>query len=293
MRRSLSNLGIVCLFWFPQVLCFVGIGQTPSVLTALSASNDKITVAVTREEGKNRKLIEKIQADDVLRECVDILELPCIEHATGPDYDKLAPTLAEESFDYVAVTSPESAKVLASAWDAVIGNPIAVVAVGKATEKVLEKAGIPVSFVPSKATAVFLAKELEMKGEGCSLLYPASARAKQTLQDGLEARGFRVKRLNTYDTVTAKWSESQKEEAKSVQIACFASPSSIKGWLMNTGENKDVFAACIGETSANACRGHSWDEKKIFYPDAPGIDEWVGAIRESATALKDSHVGSS
>lgn len=240
--------------------------------------------------GKNGKLIKKIKDNEDLYSQIELLELPCIEHASGPDYDNLESTLKSKKWDYVAITSPEAAKVVASAWDGVRDDPPPVVAVGKATEKALEGFGIDVTFVPSKATAETLAAELELKGEGTTtLLYPASARAKETLQSGLEARGFDVTRLNTYDTVTANWSNEQKEVAGSVQIACFASPSSIKGWLQNTDNNNSVVAACIGETSYKACKGHNWDESKIFYPEKPGIDGWVQAIQEALNDTKVTH----
>jgi uroporphyrinogen-III synthase len=178
---------------------------------------------------------------------------------------------------------------LASAWDIVRDNPLPVVAVGAATEKALERFSIAVCFTPSKANAETLVAELELNGPRTSLLYPASARAKKTLQNGLEARGVEVTRLNTYDTVTANWSEDKKKASDEVKIACFASPSSVKGWLQNTNENKDVIAACIGETSATACRNHGWDESKIFFPENPGIDGWVQAIKDAAASIAVAH----
>jgi uroporphyrinogen-III synthase len=255
----------------------------------LKAASHRIVVAVTREDGKNEKLLKKMKDDSAISDQLELLELPCIEHASGPDIDILASTLTSKKWDYVAVTSPEAAKVVASAWDVVRDDPIPVVAVGAATEKALRGYSIDVCFTPSKATAETLAAELELKGPGTSLLYPASARAKETLKNGLEARGFEVTRLNTYDTVTARWSDEQKEAAKQVKVACFASPSSIKGWLQNTDENKDVIAACIGETSAKACRRHNWDESRIFFPEKPGLDGWVQAIKEAADSIKVSH----
>lgn len=252
-----------------------------------SAPEPLAVVAVTREDGKNGKLIRQINEDKDLRNRVKILEMPCIAHASGPDYDSLSDTLSSKKWNYVAVTSPEAAKVVASAWGVVRDNPIPVVAVGKATEKTLEGFGIPVSFVPSKATAATLARELELQGDDTTLLYPASAKAKDTLQDGLKARGFEVTRLNTYDTVTAEWSEEEKEMAKTVQIACFASPSSVKGWLYNTDSNKSVKAACIGETSATACLGHEWREDEVFFPESPGLEGWVDSIKEAIKSLQD------
>ncbi|KAL3939875.1 MAG: hypothetical protein SGBAC_005479 [Bacillariaceae sp.] len=280
------------------ILCFCILARQTSCFTApllttkssaLNAASARTVVAVTREDGKNSKLLKTIRGDPELGSTTDLLDLPCIEHSYGADIDILAPTLKSKDWDYVAVTSPEAAKVLASAWDSVRDNPLPVVAVGAATEKTLEGFEIAVCFTPSKATAETLAEELELKGTSTSLLYPASARAKKTLQNGLETRGVEVTRLNTYDTVTAKWSEEQKVASEEVQIACFASPSSIKGWLQNTNENKDVIAACIGETSASACRSHGWDESKIFCPKKPGIDGWVQAIKAAAASIAVAH----
>lgn len=257
--------------------------------TAISAADDSpIVVTLTREDGKNEKLRKKIEEDSDLMDQIDVLEMPCIEHAVGPDYERLASTLLSERWDYVAITSPEAANVLISAWDSVRDNPLPVVAVGKATEERLRDSEIPVTFVPSKATAATLAKELKLVSEKrtTSLLYPASAKAKKTLENGLASRGFAVTRINTYDTVTATWADDQKESSNKVQVACFASPSAVKGWLQNTEENTKVLAACIGETSAVACKELGWDENQIFYPEAPGLEGWVEAIQKAIEVAK-------
>eukprot|EP00537_Pseudo-nitzschia_pungens_P000804 CAMPEP_0172375854 /NCGR_PEP_ID=MMETSP1060-20121228/63708_1 /TAXON_ID=37318 /ORGANISM="Pseudo-nitzschia pungens, Strain cf. cingulata" /LENGTH=259 /DNA_ID=CAMNT_0013103141 /DNA_START=160 /DNA_END=939 /DNA_ORIENTATION=- len=254
------------------------------------ADQTHIVVTLTREDGKNEKLRKKINENTELMEQIDVLEMPCIEHAVGPDYDSLSSTLLSEQWDFVAVTSPEAANVLASAWDALRDNPLPVVAVGKATEKRLQDSEIPVAFVPSKATAATLAKELQpVDGtKKTSVLYPASAKAKKTLENDLTARGFAVTRLNTYDTVTATWADEQKENSRKVQVACFASPSAVNGWLQNTGGNTVVLAACIGQTSASACRELGWKENQIFYPEAPGLEGWVEAIQEAIEVSKNT-----
>jgi len=196
-------------------------------------------------------------------------------------------------------------------------QPPAVVAVGKATERALQEAEIEVRFCPSKATAKVLVQELpaaapsaanndnnnddnpqQAKHRHCSkVLYPASARAKPTLQEGLQERGFCVTRLDTYDTVTAVWDEEQKQRAAAAAIACFASPSAVQGWLQNTAaaaaaaNNDDdkqnfVRAACIGETSANECREQGWPEEYIFYPEKPGLEGWVQAVVQAVESLQ-------
>ena len=280
----------------------------------LSAQYDVITVALTREAGNNDKFrdallrhIESNESSLVDTSRIRITELPCIAHANGPDYEKLQVVLKETNWDYVTVTSPEAARVLASAWPwinpqqqqtRVKTAPPAVVAVGKATEKALEEAQIAVCFCPSKATAQVLVQELPVlhsSNRGGTtdtpqkVLYPASAQAKPTLQSGLEARGFCVTRLDTYDTVTAVWGKQEQQIAAQTAIACFASPSAVKGWLQNSSNNISVRAACIGETSANECREQGWPEEWIFYPEKPGLDGWAQAVMEAASSVQGSN----
>lgn len=228
---------------------------------------------------------------------VQIHEVPCIEHADGPETDKLAPTLASSLFDYVAVTSPEAANVLGTAWIEA-GRPSLgmVAAVGKATQEALAEFNIDVAFVPSKATAATLVEELPpssvavKEGRATTVFYPASAKAQDILQIGLEERGFSVLRLNTYDTVTASWDADQASLAQSATVACFASPSAVKAWLKNTAqfETSRALASCIGETSASACRKNQWEENNIFFPEKPGVDGWAIAVADALEHLAKS-----
>jgi uroporphyrinogen-III synthase len=250
-------------------------------------------IALTREEGKNDKIQQALAtaflADTDAPSAYRTVELSCIAHADGPDLAVLAEHLSEE-WSYIIVTSPEAAKVLAGAWEGVRCPRPPVAAVGQATEQVLQHYGIDVCFTPSKATAKVLAVELPAatEGGGGRVLYPASAKAKATLGQGLTARGFDVVRLDTYDTVTARWTATQQDTAVKCRVACFASPSSVHGWLQNSDSNVDVLAACIGETSAQACREQGWPEERIFYPDQPGIAGWVEAVQEATKSLPQS-----
>ena len=278
----------------------------------LHAAGQSISIALTREIGKNDKLRQELETKtDTSTTMIQWQELPCIAHAPGEDLERLATVLHNQSWNYVAVTSPEAAQVLATQWSindsvsvsedatlSVVDIP-SVVAVGQATKSTLEALGIPVAFCPSKATAETLVKELPLQSSTTSsettttmattmttVLYPASAKAATTLQDGLSARGFAVTRLNTYDTVTATWSEDEQAMAATTQIVCFGSPSSVEGWLVNSQQNRNVLAACIGETSAEACRQNSFSEDQIFCPDKPGISGWALAVMD---AMKYHH----
>lgn len=253
--------------------------MTPTRAWCARGSSDAVAIALTREEGKNDKLAKALHG----RPEFEPMELPCIAHADGDDYPRLREMLLSQTWDFVAVTSPEGAKVLASVCEGVTSVP-PLVAVGKATEEVLEEHGLSVSFCPSKATAKTLIAELPCQS-GQSILYPASQRAPGTLEDGLRQRGVEVVRLNTYDTVTASWSDSDRLQAEKCEIACFASPSAIKGWLHNSSQKTKVLAACIGETSARCCVEMGWDQEHIFYPEKPGIEGWVEAIDQAMSTL--------
>ncbi|KAL7546501.1 hypothetical protein ACHAWF_009864 [Thalassiosira exigua] len=258
-------------------------------------ASSPFVIALTREEGKNGKLRRALLSSDRIKQLpVQLQELPCIEHADGPDTHKLSLTLASSQFDYIAITSPEAAKVMAAAWiEAGRPNLGMVAAVGKATQEALKKLGIDVAFVPSKATAATLVKELPTSekatemGRPTTVFYPASAKAADTLQNGLEARGFDVLRLNTYDTVPASWNEEQIILAQSARVACFASPSAVTAWLANTDnlETPRALACCIGETSAKACRENQWEDRNIFYPEKPGVEGWAISVADALEHL--------
>lgn len=254
------------------------------------------------------------------------MELPCIVHANGPDLSKLVSTLKDptDTFDYIIITSPEAAHVFIKAWEEATQSSSSsssssslvqntkLVAVGKATEETLLQHGLHVDFVPTKATAKTLVQELPpstqatREGRFTKVLYPASVKAKPTLQNGLNERGtFHVMRLDTYDTIPATWDKEQIRMAQTVRIACFASPSAVEAWVLNyrrmmqeEGEEEqhdeiktdmekkkrdgnEVLAACIGETSAQACREMQWNQEDIFYPEKPGVEGWSDVVADA------------
>lgn len=263
----------------------------------VSCASCQFVIALTRENGKNEKMRKALLSNERIKRISDtfglavrIHELPCIAHADGPDTETLSQTLASSNFDYVAITSPEAASVFATAWIKA-GRPKlgTVTAVGKATQESLSEFQIDVAFLPSKATAATLVEELSPsiaaveEGRATTVLYPASAKAQDTLQSGLEGRGFAVTRLNTYDTVTISWNADQTSLAQSATVACFASPSAVKSWLKNTADfnSPRPLASCIGETSASACRNNKWEENSIFFPEKPGVDGWAIAVADA------------
>lgn len=244
-------------------------------------------------------------------------QIPCIAHEDGPDLP-LLPTALQETpgLAYVVITSPEAAKIFLDGWKAA-GSPatISVVCVGAATGQALEKGGITPVFTPSKATGETLAAEIPIPTAGTDgstparrvVLYPASAKASNQLQDGLTARGFEVRRLDTYNTVPAQWDAAAEAAAQSASVVAFGSPSAVKTWAarvgvfdsaaakMGEGGREDgrrrgsggggAVAACIGNTSATACRKAGWPDEAIFYPESPGMEGWAKAVGDALAAV--------
>ena len=213
--------------------------QQPSTTTTSITKNSnqiqavsKVKVALTREDGANNKLAKLIGDSSSSSGC-EVIELPCIMFADGEDSSKLPNALTAS--DIIVITSPQAASVFLSAWETA-GRPagLKIATVGKGTSSPLINAGITPVFEPSDSTAETLALELP-SSLGNSVLYPSSAIAENTLAKGLEQRGFKVTRLNTYATVPAVWTEQQTQLARSVDIVTFGSPSAVKTWAEKVG----------------------------------------------------------
>ncbi|XP_015384362.2 uroporphyrinogen-III synthase, chloroplastic isoform X3 [Citrus sinensis] len=259
--------------------------QASSDATSASASNSNPKVVVTRERGKNGKLIKALA-----KHRIDCLELPLIQHAQGPDTDRLSSVLNDTIFDWIIITSPEAGSVFLEAWKEA-GTPnvrIGVVGAGTASifEEVIQssKCSLDVAFSPSKATGKILASELPKNGKKkCTVLYPASAKASNEIEEGLSNRGFEVVRLNTYTTEPVHHvDQTVLKQALSIPVVAVASPSAVRSsWvnLISDTEQWSNSVACIGETTASAAKRLGL--KNVYYPTHPGLEGWVDSILEA------------
>lgn len=203
--------------------------------------------------------------------------------------NRLSKLLQESLFDWIIITSPEAGAVFLEEWKAA-GTPkvrIGVVGAGTASvfHEVLQSPGqsLEVAFSPSKATGKVLAAELPKDGyRSCRVLYPASVKASNDLEEGLSDRGFEVTRLNTYNTVAVQDVDQMVlQQALGVPVIAVASPSAVRAWinLIPTLEKWDKSVACIGETTALAAKRLGM--KNVYYPRNPGLEGWVDSILEA------------
>ncbi|KAL1190120.1 Uroporphyrinogen-III synthase [Cardamine amara subsp. amara] len=266
--------------------------SSSSSITSSSTSNSIPQVVVTRERGKNIQIIKALE-----KYGISYLELPLIQHAQGPDFHQLASVLTDKIFDWIIITSPEAGSVFLEAWKAASSPEVNVGVVGAGTARVFEEAmqtaegSLHVAFTPSKATGKVLASELPEKvGKRSSVLYPASLKAGNDIEEGLSKRGFEVLRLNTYTTIPVQSVESVLlQQALSAPVLSVASPSAVRAWLnlIQNAEQWSNCVACIGETTASAAKRLGL--KNVYYPEQPGLEGWVESIKEALSAHEVLH----
>ncbi|KAK2992305.1 hypothetical protein RJ640_020298 [Escallonia rubra] len=247
--------------------CSVGAQAAPP-----SSAAKKRQVVVTRERGKNGKLINSLA-----KHGINCLELPLIQHAHLPGLEKLSSVLRDAAFDWIIITSPEAGLVFLDAWKAAGTPKVKVAVVGAGTASIFEEAAqssINVAFAPSKATGKVFASELPKEGDKrCTVLYPASAKAGSEIEEGLSKRGFEVTRLNTYTTVPVSHVDQMVfEQALSAPVIAVASPSALRAWfnLISESERWGNSVACIGETTASAA--NRLGLRNVYYPPNPGLE---------------------
>ncbi|KAK9023263.1 hypothetical protein V6N11_003488 [Hibiscus sabdariffa] len=272
----------------------IGASSTPSTSTSpviqhVPSSNPK--VVVTRERGKNAKLI-----DALAEHGINCLELPLIQHTEGPDLDRLASVLRgkfenfmfnidKTTFDWIVITSPEAGSVFLEAWKAAGTPSVRIGVVGAGTASIFKnlKQSLDVAFSPSKATGKVLASELPKDGnKRCTVLYPASVKASNEIEEGLSRRGFQVVRLNTYTTIPVDHVDQVVlEKALSAPVVAVASPSAARAWvnLISEPGSWSNAVACIGETTASAAKRLGL--RNVYFPMQPGLDGSLWKLQHS------------
>ncbi|KAJ1397421.1 Tetrapyrrole biosynthesis, uroporphyrinogen III synthase [Sesbania bispinosa] len=224
---------------------------------------------------------------------INCLELPLIEHTRGPDLDRLPCVLSDNAFDWVVITSPEAGSVFLEAWRAAGMPHVRIGVVGSGTASIFKEAlqssnqSLNIAFAPSKATGKVLATELPKIRNKSTVLYPASAKASNEIEEGLSNRGFEVTRMNTYTTIPVQHVDHMVlKQALAAPVVTVASPSAIRAWknLLSDSDWRNS-VACIGETTAAMARGLGF--RNVYYPTQPGLEGWVESILEALASYDE------
>lgn len=155
-------------------------------------------IVVTRPAAQAVRLLDKLRAEGAIP-----VAAPAIRILPPDDNSALlAAAEALNTFDWLIFTSANGVRALLSARapGATWPSGVRVAAVGNATARALNDAGIDVDFQPSAAVAEALGRELPIAG-GSTLLWPRGNLASVELAATLTTRGARVTDVVAYRTV--------------------------------------------------------------------------------------------
>jgi len=227
------------------------------------------TVVVTRQPDDARSLAAALEELGARA-----LVVPCTRTVVADDLAAWNEALAcLDEIDCVVMTSrravehfvalSDAADLERSAW-----RDKTIAAVGGATARALDGAGLPASVVGT-AGADALADALLAEGAvavGSRVLFPCSKSARPELPARLEAAGVRVDRAPIYDTLPATPDaaaplRAELERGDPVDAITFASPSSVAGFRTLLGADADELLrsgrpriVTIGATTGAAVR---------------------------------------
>lgn len=224
------------------------------------------TVVVTRAEGADGPLSRALTARGA-----EVVCLPTIGFLPPEDPRPLEEAFFDLSgFDWLAVTSPHAAEIVATRWSTAIAAAqprLRVAAVGGSTAAPLLEAGLRVDLVSARTDARGLAAALTATGSlrGTRLLWPRSSVANLEFADALRAAGATVSDPAAYRTLHAGPSAAadalrERLERGEVDAVTFLSPSAVNGLLSAWGEDRlpgllaRTLVASLGPVTSAALR---------------------------------------
>lgn len=223
-------------------------------------------VVVTRSRAQASSLVGR------LRELgADVLELPTIEIVPPEDCSALDGVLRSlETYDYVLFTSVNTVtsvreRLFEMGLDARSFRHARIAAIGEATARGLNEAGLKADVVPETFTAEGLLDALAAEDmSGKRVLLPRAREAREVLPERLRARGAAVDVVEAYRTIRPAMEAGARRAfdalaAGEVDLVTFASSSTARNLaeLVGTDENKAVLevpAAAIGPVTAKTAR---------------------------------------
>ncbi len=216
---------------------------------------------------------------------------------TAPLLEALA---AVHAFDYVVVTSPTGAAVLADGVGSsglvpdAMGRP-RFAAVGRSTAAALEKAGATGVLVPAREDGDGLLQALLADGASAGRVLVLRAQAgREVVIDGLRAAGGNVESVVAYRTVTASHTPEEVAAllgADALDAALFLSPSSLDGLFEILGDDaarrilRCALVVAIGPTTAMALEARGI--KPGLVPSRPDLGVVLDGLADALAGRSD------
>lgn len=180
----------------------------------------------------------------------DVVHVPLIEIVEPVDGGaELEVALSDlEAFEWVVVTSRHGAERVGAALR---GRPIRLAAVGARTADVLERlADRPVDIVPGRQIGSELVAALPDRAG--RVLIAQADRADDSVSTGLRQRGYDVRCVTAYRTVSRHPSRRELRAARGADAVTFASGSAAVAWAETIGVELPPVVAAIGPSTAAA-----------------------------------------
>jgi len=234
-------------------------------------------VVLTRDPAKDASLIRALNERGV-----PYKNVPLLEHTPGSDHYKL-PQRLQERWDWVIITSPTAADFLVKAWYQAGRPRFRVAALGKSTARVLTAAGVEVAYISPNAYGEYLAEDLGGAGR---VLWPTSTLASNHMASILTDRGFKIIRLNVYQTTPKELNKQEQKILSYATLVALASPSAVRAWVQATSARPPV--AAIGRVTAQAAANAGFG--KVEFPENPGAESWANIIINLYKKIKGQHI---
>jgi uroporphyrinogen III methyltransferase/synthase len=210
-------------------------------------------VVVTRARAQASELASRLRALGA-----DAIELPVIAIEDPDDGGTALRECARRvgEYDWVAFTSTNGVhRFFALVPDTRVLGGVRVAAIGPGTADAL--AGyrvvadlVPIDFVAEALLAAF-------PPEPGRLLLPRAAVARDTLPDGLRAKGWDVDVVDAYRTTAGHPTPEQRAAAAGADVVAFTSSSTVERYLELMGPDRvPPVVACIGPITAATARAH-------------------------------------
>jgi len=297
VRTTLGELGEVKL-GSPSVIVVgpvaaLGVEGSPRPAPAPLAGH---TVVVTRSGPRARHLVEALH-----RAGAETVEVPLTEQVGPSDGGAALRAAAKEAgrYRWAVFTSVNAVdRFMTELRDARALGSTLVAAVGPATADALRAAGVDPDLVPAEHRAAGLVADFPefsdphhdsdpdsdpASGSGLSgnlVLFPCAEEAPSTLSEGLETKGWEVRRVNSYRTVALSppdnWLLERMAQADAVTFTASSSAEAYAGLKGVDGAPLPVppLVLCIGPTTARDARALGMT----------GVEEADGASSEGIVA---------
>jgi uroporphyrinogen III methyltransferase / synthase len=220
-------------------------------------------VVITRAEAQSGKLVALLEAAGA-----SVVEFPTIEIQPPSDWGPLDSAVDRlNEYDWWIFTSANGVRSFLERAERRGVRPAAVqkrvCAIGPATKRALEEAGIKVHLLPAEYVAESLVSAFEAeKLSGTRILLPRAAVARDVVPSELEKRGATVDVVEAYRTVLPQDARERapaifKAESRPDWIT-FTSSSTVSNFVKAAGAAalRDVRVASIGPVTSRTAQSH-------------------------------------